>query len=838
MRILLRSMMRITGRKELQRLLCRMKDIQLILSTTRLHQRSTSSVDSHPHLAKRSSASIDTTAGTSIDIKAAALEKEKENIPIPNRFTNTYIRSFAPQITSHETKAEKMNAPTNQSEGTSRKSIRSKIPNSADKRLPSIDTPVSTSIDSLSKPKLSLSTKNNMSIDYDFLLPDEFGIFRDQDGHARAMDGRILQVSREDIADILQLANGANNFFMQQHSIPATIQLFQTNIQGPPQQELVHTTTGIGVHTCWPTINQQGCFYIARQAMEPESSDGNKKTDMESTETSLDMQGVRLEKLGDELKTLVDDTYQPLDRGYNELFRSMADMRTEIESMQHNLEKEAITSPSIDANKATSIDVKPQTSHLAEKKDEWEIAYINTRINDIYNPLNNNVNWLSTRIDLLQQELDTIRMNDPQPAISTDITNITSIDTSFAAIEDRLKSYKDMHDRFTSAIMRYLDTLSTQMMNVQKNIGKINDQHDFQKERSTSIHRFRRTSLDGKKPTEHLPYTAAEVDQITSKLYTAINTLEERLEKRCDDIYFPFDVKLSGLDSQAEWLQREVKTIQRQLASQHQISASIDRTHSKLIDSATPAMIDRHLVASIDTTSTPDDMQLIPNNMESMQEQLNELSEYAYSKIGWYQFSIEDILERLQNISNAVQKMDESWTRNDEATRSFIAAWSRMCRDDVDACFPTNLLIAKSTKMLKWINMSTIHTYLDWLKKPKLISNTKPDTNACLGAWYTWDQILQTGLEGQKEVNRAWWQPPLRLDSWKPVQSWSMILQWKQTLTQERNLEGEKLGTNFYLQFQILRDCMFNLLEDKQKGMFSSSEVSWSKVMIMEHLGA
>ncbi|KAF3568993.1 hypothetical protein DY000_02016072 [Brassica cretica] len=27
---------------------------------------------------------------------------------------------------------------------------------------------------------------------------------------------------------------------------------------------------------------------------------------------------------------------------------------------------------------------------------------------------------------------------------------------------------------------------------------------------------------------------------------------------------------------------------------------------------------------------------------------------------------------------------------------------------------------------------------------------------------------------GQKEVNRAWWQPPLSLDSWKPVQSWSL----------------------------------------------------------------
>ncbi|KAF3540868.1 hypothetical protein F2Q69_00022345 [Brassica cretica] len=280
-------------------------------------------------------------------------------------------------------------------------------------------------------------------------------------------------------------------------------------------------------------------------------------------------------KLGDELKTLVDETYQPLDRGYNELFRSMADMRTEIESMQHNLKKEATTSPSIDANKATSIDVKPQTSQipaepesLAKKKDEWEIAYINTGINDVYNPLKNNVDWLSTRIDLLQQDLDTIHKKDPQPATSIDICTITSIDSKFAAMEDR---------------------------------------------RFKSIDRFRRASLNGKKPTEHLPYTTAEVDQITSKLYTALDTIEKLLEKRCDDIYFPFDVRLGGLDSQAEWLQKEVKVIQRQLASQHQISASITRKCSKSIDSKAPASTDKHLVASIDATSTLDDEQLIQN---------------------------------------------------------------------------------------------------------------------------------------------------------------------------------------------------------------------------------
>ena len=108
----------------------------------------------------------------------------------------------------------------------------------------------------------------------------------------------------------------------------------------------------------------------------------------------------------------------------------------------------------------------------------------------------------------------------------------------------------------------------------------------------------------------------------------------ERLEKRCDDIYFPFDVRLGGVDRQAEWLQKEVKAIQRQLASQYQISASIDRARSKSIDSTAPATIDRHMVASIDTKSTANDEQLIHNKMESIDEELNELSAYAYDKIG------------------------------------------------------------------------------------------------------------------------------------------------------------------------------------------------------------
>ncbi|KAF2613202.1 hypothetical protein F2Q70_00012426 [Brassica cretica] len=122
--------------------------------------------------------------------------------------------------------------------------------------------------------------------------------------------------------------------------------------------------------------------------------------------------------------------------------------------------------------------------------------------------------------------------------------------------------------------------------------------------------------------------------------------MEDRFEKRCDDIYFPFDVRLSGLDSHAEWLHKEVKAIQRQFASQHQISALINRERSKSIDSKAPASTDKHLVASIDTTSTPDAEQLIQNKMELMHEELNELSAYAYDKMGWHQ-SLKEISSEL-----------------------------------------------------------------------------------------------------------------------------------------------------------------------------------------------
>ena len=104
----------------------------------------------------------------------------------------------------------------------------------------SIDFNNTTSIDNHRIPKTTVSEK--VKLENQYLNPDEFGIFRDPNGFVKAIDGRTLHVSREDIADILQTANGEDNPFMHQRSKQKTT------------KEFYDTAGGIG-HTTHPSIN-------------------------------------------------------------------------------------------------------------------------------------------------------------------------------------------------------------------------------------------------------------------------------------------------------------------------------------------------------------------------------------------------------------------------------------------------------------------------------------------------------------------------------------------------------------------------------------------------------
>ena len=69
------------------------------------------------------------------------------------------------------------------------------------RRQSQIDINTKPSIDAHHTPNSEVQVKDNTY--YGYLTPDESGIFRDPEGQARAMDGHILNIFREEIAEIM-----------------------------------------------------------------------------------------------------------------------------------------------------------------------------------------------------------------------------------------------------------------------------------------------------------------------------------------------------------------------------------------------------------------------------------------------------------------------------------------------------------------------------------------------------------------------------------------------------------------------------------------------------------
>uniref|UniRef100_M4DF64 Uncharacterized protein n=1 Tax=Brassica campestris TaxID=3711 RepID=M4DF64_BRACM len=67
-------------------------------------------------------------------------------------------------------------------------------------------------------------------------------------------------------------------------------------------------------------------------------------------------------------------------------------------------------------------------------------------------------------------------------------------------------------------------------------------------------------------------------------IYRALETTEERLGGRCDDIYFPIDLDISALTSKIKAIQGELVEIQSYIARRPEASSSIDRRNNKSTD--------------------------------------------------------------------------------------------------------------------------------------------------------------------------------------------------------------------------------------------------------------
>ncbi|KAF3582858.1 hypothetical protein DY000_02030966 [Brassica cretica] len=158
------------------------------------------------------------------------------------------------------------------------------------------------------------------------------------------------------------------------------------------------------------------------------------------------------------------------------------------------------------------------------------------KLDGVYYPLNDSISWLTTCMEEMKQDIVRIQH-------ATDVARPPSIDRRRPPSIDR---------------------------------------HQY-----TSIDNPMPASIDDSPPRPHTKnsqkdfYTREEIDQLVEEIYRALETTEERLDGRCDDIYFPMDLSISALTSKNEAIQKELVEIQSYIARRPEASLSIDR-HSPL----------------------------------------------------------------------------------------------------------------------------------------------------------------------------------------------------------------------------------------------------------------
>ncbi|KAF3583629.1 hypothetical protein F2Q69_00028874 [Brassica cretica] len=161
------------------------------------------------------------------------------------------------------------------------------------------------------------------------------------------------------------------------------------------------------------------------------------------------------------------------------------------------------------------------------------------KLDGVYYPLNDSISWLTTCMEEMKQDIARIQH-------ATDTSRHTSIDRRHhASIDNRLLTSID-------------NRIPASVDNIPPHSSPMKSPQDF--------------------------HTREEIDQLVEGIYRALETTEERLDGRCDDIYFPMDLSISALTSKNEAMQRELVEIQSYIAHRPEASTSIDRRKNKSTD--------------------------------------------------------------------------------------------------------------------------------------------------------------------------------------------------------------------------------------------------------------
>ena len=121
-----------------------------------------------------------------------------------------------------------------------------------------------------------------------------------------------------------------------------------------------------------------------------------------------------------------------------------------------------------------------------------------------------------------------------------------------------------------------------------------------------------------------------------AEIYEALDYSENEYFRKFDEIYFPFDNSIATLHSRTEGMDKDIKAIQRQLATRPSPYTSTDMPTRASIDEGTMTSINPNATASIDTDTPSIRKEAITDRLDVLSpihEELSEPSKNAYDSL-------------------------------------------------------------------------------------------------------------------------------------------------------------------------------------------------------------
>ncbi|WZZ78246.1 hypothetical protein YC2023_098818 [Brassica napus] len=260
------------------------------------------------------------------------------------------------------------------------------------------------------------------------------------------------------------------------------------------------------------------------------------------------------------------------------------------------------------------------------------------KLDGVYHPLNDSIGWLTTCIEEMRQDIAKIQQ-------ATDAYRHTSIDKrQHASINNPLPTSIDQH-------------LPASVDNSPPHSPPMKSPQDF--------------------------HTREEIDQLVEEICRALDATEERLDGRCDDIYFPMDLSISALTSKIEAIQGGLVEIQSYIARRPEATASIDKRNNISTDIHRQISLD-------DATNRGRLVPKVKSDMCDTHYHGEEILADTYATLRRHQFNLESLEDILQRMENTTSTIKEKWSRGDEAMRDFTGTWFNKSREEMDTCFPTS----------------------------------------------------------------------------------------------------------------------------------------------------